>query len=374
MLKFAIICMMLLLAGCVEQKRLEDLGMVTSAAADLAQNQEKDASSMKINVAIAIPIAGQTKGTQMNIIQTTAESTKEARRKLNRKVSQQLVSGQLQNLLFGEELAKHGIMHHLDSYRRDYSVSERMRLIITEGSSVQLLMHPYRRIASISDAISALMLTEQKANVLPAGTLHDFIRDYFDDGIDPILPQIALKQDAIEVSGIALFKDERYVSNIDPDQSITFFMLLRSFKNGEVLVHIKDSSSTHPERAMLTSLISERKLSVRRADNGVTPPEVDFKIKLEGIMLEYIGELKLEKEAAKKQLIAELQETLQSEMVGIVRRLQQLGTDSLGIGIAVRNSMSYGAWKKLNWEQVYPKTKVNVRLQLQIKDFGMIES
>ncbi|REE80210.1 spore germination B3/GerAC like protein [Paenibacillus taihuensis] len=74
-------------------------------------------------------------------------------------------------------------------------------------------------------------------------------------------------------------------------------------------------------------------------------------------------------------LTQQLTQQLQPELQAIAERLQQLGTDSLGIGIAVRNSMSsYSAWKQLNWEQVYPKTKIKVSLHIKVKDYGQIES
>ncbi|MBP3961500.1 Ger(x)C family spore germination protein [Paenibacillus lignilyticus] len=366
-----ILLLLLLLSGCIREQKLEDLGMVNSAAVDAAKQEDGTAKGNKITVAVAIPRIGPGGQTQVTNLQTESESTKEARRKLSLKTSQILVSGQLQNLIFGNELAKKGIWKYLDSYRRDYSVGEKIRIIIANGSAVSLLTHPYPGIPSISDHISALVEQEGKINEVPAGDLYEFVRDYYDDGIDPILPLIAQEKDYVQIDGIALFRDDSYKGKLGSDEAVQFLLMLKNMKNGEMLLKFRNSVTGLQERAMLSQLITKRSISVHKVGSS---HEVTLNVRVSGIILEYDGKRHLEKDTPFTQLEQDTSMALREELQLIVNRLQSLGTDSLGFGIAVRNSMPYEAWKRLGWKTVYPTVPVKVNVVINVRDAGMIES
>lgn len=363
--------LLLLLTGCIKEQKLEDLGMVNSAAIDAAEQEDGTTKSKKITVAVAIPRIGPGGQTLVTNLQTESESTKEARRKLSLKTSQILVSGQLQNLIFGNELAATGIWKYLDSYRRDYSVGEKIRIVIANGSAVKLLTHQYPGIPSISDHISALVEQEGKINEVPPGGLYEFVRDYYDDGIDPILPIIAQEKDYVEIDGIALFSGDSYKGKMGSDQAVQFLMLLKNIKNGELLIKFTNSVTGSQERAMLSQLITKRSISVNKAGSS---QKVTLNVRVSGVILEYDGKQHLEKDNPFTQLEQDMSKSLREELQLIVTRLQSLGTDSLGVGIAVRNSMSYEDWKRLDWKTIYPEVPVKVNVQIKVRDAGMIES
>ncbi|AZN42374.1 Ger(x)C family spore germination protein [Paenibacillus albus] len=367
------LCILLLLQGCAEQRRLEGLGIVTTAALDL-NDAADDPDAKALKVAVAIKLTEAKSGPQERVIQTTDNSPKEARNKLSRQTSQILVSGQLQNLIIGEKLAKRGIYDYLDSYRRDYTVSERMRIIVSKGSSIELLSHQYKDIPEIGDYLSTLLVQEEKINESPSSSMHEFIRDYLDDGVDPIGSIIEQKNDLVEADGIALFKGAQYVGAIAAEKSTLFMMLKQSFQVGGVIIRMKDNPSGKKQSAVLSALINKRKVTVEDVGSLTSAPKVGIEINLDSILLEYMGDKKLNSVADREQLTKELTEAIREELEGIMKRLQQLGTDSVGIGTAVRNKMSYGAWKKTNWEQVYPKTEIKVNVKLHVRDYGMIES
>ncbi|SDX38428.1 Ger(x)C family spore germination protein [Paenibacillus sp. CF384] len=363
--------LLLLLTGCIKEQKLEDLGMVNSAAVDALKQEDGDSNGKKITVAVGIPRIGLGGQTEVTNLQTESESTKEARRKLSLKTSQILVSGQLQNLIFGKDLAASGLLRYLDSYRRDYSVGEKIHIIIANGSAVKLLTDQYPGIPSISEHISTLVEQKGKINEAPPGRLYEFVRDYYDDGIDPILPLIAQEKDYVEIDGIALFDGDSYKGKIASDESVQFFLLLRSMKNGELLIKFTNSANGSHERAMLSQLITKRSISVKQVDASY---KVTLNVRVSGIILEYDGNQKINKDKAFTQMEQDMSKALREELQLIVSRLQALGTDSLGIGSAVRNSMSYEDWKRFDWRTIYPKLPVTINVDVNIRDAGMIQS
>lgn len=157
-------------------------------------------------MAVSIPRAEKVDSHQVNILQTRAASPKEGRSNLSRKIDKVIVSGQLRSMIFGKDLAKQGIWRALDSYRRDYTVGERLKIVVVNGSAVDMLTHSYAQISSVGSHIHQLLTQESKIHEVPNVTLYSFVRDYLDDGIDPIAPLIIVKNDNVEIDGIALFK------------------------------------------------------------------------------------------------------------------------------------------------------------------------
>ena len=71
-----------------------------------------------------------------------------------------------------------------------------------------------------------------------------FSREYFDDGIDPIAPIIRQEKDNIIIAGIGLFRDDRYITKIEPEKGIIFSILKKKFKQGQIKIDIKDDENS----------------------------------------------------------------------------------------------------------------------------------
>ncbi|MNR65562.1 hypothetical protein D3C85_1886540 [compost metagenome] len=63
-------------------------------------------------------------------------------------------------------------------------------------------------------------------------------------------------------------------------------------------------------------------------------------------------------------------ENIRGKAQEMIKKLQQNNVDSIGIGQYVRNSLSYKAWKSLDWRKVYPRVEVECRVKVRIKDYG----
>lgn len=71
------------------------------------------------------------------------------------------------------------------------------------------------------------------------------LRDYYDDGTDPIAPLLVVKGDNVEIDGIALFKKDRYIGKISTEQTVMFAILHKSLKIAEFDIKFMDRSPTY---------------------------------------------------------------------------------------------------------------------------------
>ncbi|KQX46578.1 Ger(x)C family spore germination protein [Paenibacillus sp. Root444D2] len=372
MRNWVLVVFLLSLTGCVEQNRIEKLGMSDIVALDSVYERNGKPSETDVSTAISIPKSGSMDNQQADILQTIAESPKDGRIKMSRKINKVLVSGQLRSMLFGKDLAKQGIWNELDSYRRDYTVGEKLKIVIVNGSAVDMLTHKYAQIRSVGNHIDQLLTQEAKIHEVPDVSLYSFVRDYYDDGRDPIAPMLIVKGDNIEIDGIALFKNDRYIGKISAEQTVLFAILNKSFKMGEFDITFMDRSSGRKESAMISSIASKREVIVNKQGSESKIPQVVIRIRLSGIILEYTGKSTFKKPEEQKNLDQDLSEAIREKLQAIVSHVQRSGGDNLGIGTYVRNSMSYENWNNLNWKSIYPRADIRVEVDTTIRDYGMI--
>ncbi|NRF89469.1 Ger(x)C family spore germination protein [Paenibacillus frigoriresistens] len=372
MRSWVMIGVLLCLTGCVEQNRIEKLGMSDTVALDSVYQENGKPSERDVSNAISVPKPGTLDNQQADILQTIAESPKDGRSKLSRKINKVLVSGQLRSMLFGKDLAKQGIWKELDSYRRDYTVGEKLKIVVVNGSAVDMLTHKYAQIRSVGSHIDQLLIKDAKIHEVPDVSLYSFVRDYYDDGTDPIAPMLVVKGDNVEVDGIALFKKDRYIGKINAEQTVLFAILNKSLKMGEFDITFMDRSSGQKESVMISSIASKREVIVNKQERTRTVPQVIVRIRLSGIILEYTGKSTFKKPEEQKKLDQDLSEAIREQLQSIVNHVQRSGGDNLGIGTYVRNSMNYEKWNNLNWKSIYPHADIRVEVDATIRDYGMI--
>ncbi|OMF32136.1 hypothetical protein BK133_14910 [Paenibacillus sp. FSL H8-0548] len=350
----------ILLIGCRDQRILEETGFIQSISYDLAEDG-------KIKNAISIPLANPVIKANRGFFSTVAESSKEARTIFARQTNLILVSGQARLTLFGLSLAKTGIWSYMDTFMRDPTIAEKLKIIIVNGDAESLHKKNYPEFPQTSKYIDRLIQKEVNNQTISDATLYSFTRDYYDDGVDPVAPIIKDTGKSIILDGIALFKDDIYVGKINPDDLMTYAFLHGKLDNGEMSMDL--SEQTKDSKAlMLSSLKSSRKISIKHEKNGNI--NVEVRAKVTASVIEYIGELKLSNDSDKKKLEQEISMITTQQANRIVKLLQEKNADSLGIGTHVRNSMTHKAWKSLGWPELYPQINVQCIVNIKITDHG----
>ncbi|MFX3635316.1 MAG: Ger(x)C family spore germination protein [Candidatus Pristimantibacillus sp.] len=366
-----IIVSLFFLMGCGDQRILEELGFTQSVSYDLAEQKEGQTDNQLL-ITVSIPRADpEDRKVKRETLTATAKTIKQAKIKLDRMTELIIVSGQLRNNLFGISLAKEGLREHIDTLMRDPAISQRVKVTVVNGSAHDLLMKDYATHPRTGQYVDRMLQKQSNANTVPHMTLYEFVRDLFDDGIDPVAPIVKDNGSKVLIDGIALFNNDRYITKIEPDKSLIFAFLRGSFKQGDLSINLGQVGRPD-EHVMFSSLLSKRTMKVTSIDNK-QQFKVDIQFQVKGSVMEYIGELKLTNDNEKKKLEKLISDYISQETTKMITVMQRNNVDSIGIGAYVRNSLSYSEWTKLDWDQVYPQVEVNCSASLKIKDYGKFE-
>ncbi|WP_433939773.1 Ger(x)C family spore germination protein [Paenibacillus lautus] len=356
---FLLLCI-LPLGGCGDQRILEDLGFIQTTSYDMLPDGN-------LVISVSIPQADPETSAKREVLTATAKSSKEAKMIMSRQTGMLLVSGQLRNVLFGRSMAEHGLHGHLDTLYRDPAISSQVKISVVEGNAGELLIDDYKQHPRTGRYIDMLLEKEALGQTIPKVTLFNFARDYFDQGVDPVAPMIKKHDNNyITTNGIALFKDDRYVAKIKPQDALIFSFLKGKFREGQLNIDL--SAGDKNEVVMFSSLISSRKVKVVRGDRGID--KVTFNVKISGSVLEYIGDAKLSNDRERHELEQRISQYISKKGDAMISLMKQHQIDSLGIGRYVRNRIGYEQWKRMDWRQELQKLQVECLIDVHIKDYG----
>ena len=369
--RIILVIMVILLVGCADQRILEELGFTHTISYDVADEDSYD-ENKRLKIALSIPIASDEVKEKREILVTNANSSKEARTILSSETDRILVSGQLRNSLFGEELARKGIWDLIDTLVRDPAVGQNTKILVVSGEAFELLKKDYKQHPRTGEYIDRLIDKEVNSQAIPDVTIYHFTRDYFDDGVDPVAPLLKKNGEHLIIDGIALFNSDKYVTSIEPSKAVLFSILTKKFKEGQISVNLTgngDDDKSDKEMVMFSSVISKRKIHAEKS-NDESQFKVNIKLTIHGSVLEYIGNKELGDDADRDELEKEMAKYIKKETEKMITDMQEHNVDSIGIGKYVRNSLTFEEWQELDWDEVYPKVEVAVDAELKIKDYG----
>lgn len=364
-LKLGILLALLLLTGCTDEHILERTGFIRTIAYDLAGENNGNL----LRVTISIPMSNHQDAI---VYSTIAKSDKNAKMIFDRQNNRKLVNGQLRQVVFGERLATQGVWKHLDALIRDPSIGTRLHVIIAEADPQHLLIrNDYPQGPTAGEYIDTLIRTESKSGEVPGTNLYTFARDFYDDGIDPVATIIKEEKESIMINGIALFRNDKYVGKIKPEDRMFFALLHHNVRAGDLYMDLTKQHNVE-EQATLQFLSSHRKVKVLSSDHLLEGKKlkVAIHINVHGSLLEYIGDLDMKKSADQKKLEHQMQREIQNKCKSLIATMQKEQTDPLGIGQRVRNSIPHNVWNKLPWKDIYSKADITVQVDVNIKDYG----
>ncbi|QOR64627.1 Ger(x)C family spore germination protein [Cytobacillus suaedae] len=367
MFKCCLIVFLLLLTGCSDQHILEDLGMIHTVTFDLADEDEKYSKSPKLKIAASIPVTSERVKDVRELLVATAASSKDARSKFASMTNRQVVSGQLQNTLFGQSLSESGLWPHIDTLVRDPAIGQRVRLAITKDEAYEIIKKEYKSRPRTGEYISELLEKAVESNSIPRITVYHFSRDYFDDGIDPVMPMLKQDDDNIVIEGIALFQDDKYITKISPEKGTLFVLSYKDMSGGTLNIKLNEAEENQ-ELVMLSAVNGKRKIQAKKV--GDKQYEVTLNLEVKGSVLEYIGDKTISDDKDRAKLEDTLSNYVKTEVEKIITTMQENQVDSIGIGKFVRNSITYDEWKSLDWREVFPTVRINTEAKVVIKEFG----
>ncbi|MGM0873354.1 MAG: Ger(x)C family spore germination protein [Bacillota bacterium] len=348
-----IIFFQFILTGCVEKEILDDVNLVTAVGFDRVEEN-------RIEGTVIINTYLKDQPVQDSKLTNESELSRDILANMQKESTDPLVLGKLQIVLFGEDLSKSGISDLVDTLQRDASIGERLLLAVTRGKSKDILDADFST-KGASRFLTDIILHNTINRDLPRTNLHLFLFQYYSKGQDPYLPIIKRKDKSVEIDGLALFDNEKLVSEISNEQLLFFKVLADQYSQGSYTLEIPESK----EKAGIKSIASSRKLKVVSTE----PLKVEISIHIEGFINEFTGKRITPKIIEKVEKAFE--KRVEKETLALIEQFKELKIDPVGIGDDIRSQTRNFNIKE--WKEKMPALMADVEADVVINETGVID-
>jgi spore germination protein len=305
-----------------------------------------------------------------------ADSIRQSRDDIRRMSPNLIVGGKLQHILISEGVAETGICKVLEIFERDPSTPNLCLVIVVKGSPRELLKaaEAFEDKPSPGYNMNRLFENNVKLSHIPSTRIYRFNIDYFSPGIDPVVPMIKLADPynkAIKIIGSALFAKDKMVGELNvPKTSLLLAMMKKSKKNYHHITFTDLEGQNELIKPVITLTYKDPKRYLEIDLKGRSPV-VNLKLNIQGTVDEYKWD-GLGKEVSEKELEEKLSENMKKQCKEILKYIQEVGSDPIGIGDMVRaKHNSY--WESVEWEEAYKKIIFNVDVKVDIYQYGIIK-
>ncbi|WP_217594034.1 Ger(x)C family spore germination protein [Cohnella sp. GbtcB17] len=354
-----------LLSGCDDQKILEKIGFVRSIVLEQVEGQDK-----ALKVTISIPKTNQTEAI---VYSDTAKSFKQAKIHFDMQNDRKIMLGQLRQVIFGESLARQGVWLPMESVFRDPAIGIRTHVIVAEGDIGHFVRRSYLQGGTMGEYLDNLVRSDPATRGHFDTNLHTFLRDYYDDGVEPIATIVGETESGLKINGIALFVRDRYVAKIRADDAMYFSLLRGGAKNMALYMDEVDTSRGTGSIAM-ANVTGKRKIKMLSPPdpNNNKPARIVVELKLKGSLMEYDDLLQMNNLASQPALEQAMEKYVADRCRRLIREMQKPGADAIGLGSFVRDKMRYADWKALNWNETFAEADIKVVADVKIRDYGRL--
>ena len=375
-----IVIFMVAITGCVQQKQLEKLGLITTQGYDTS-GKDQDLIKGTSVVEKFDPMAQ----TATKIITTYARTSKGLRQVQNLESNQKLVSGQLRSVVYGRKIAERGIVQLVDTLNRDAAIGNMVYLTVADGTAEEIMkINKNKTNVDLGTYIYNLIKQNVEGEQVISPTLHEFNHNYYDIGKDAVLPILKVKNQDVIIDGVGLFKEDRLVGEIEQGKLFYLKVLIDKYKAGSQEIGISrdkiksillksEPSVNNPiyKKLYITIDNIHSKTKIKLVDKKKFLFKVD--IKLDSRLLEMTDPLDLTKPASIKLLGKEVDKAMEKNVEKLLVYFRDIGIDPVGIGNEYETHLRGKQITRGEWRKKYKEAKFDVSVNNTIERTGVID-
>ncbi|WP_240795577.1 Ger(x)C family spore germination protein [Aquibacillus halophilus] len=369
---FPIVCMFVMLIGCVPTKQIEKLGIVTSYGADLLEDGSIGNTLLYSQFDPNIKEPVQTAESQAHSYEGAIDAA-------NLKTNYKLVTGQIRTKVFGKELAKTGIVRLLSTHFRDASEPATLYIAVSDTTAKDVLTSTTE--VDLSKFLYNLIDNNRKREILPKSDLIDFLHKYDDVGIDPVQPLITIEKKRPVIDSIALFQDDIYVDSLSPEETFLIKLTTEKFKAGtheitlpkepfkEDIGYDTDKSDKETIHFVLNEIRSKSKVKL----DDTEKLSYTVEIKLVSRLIEISEPLIIEDEKTIKKIEKHSSEHFTKQLEEMMEKLKELNVDPIGFGKIYDEETRNKKLTNKEWRDLYPTIDVKFNVKVEIIRHGIMQ-
>nr|WP_306074164.1 Ger(x)C family spore germination C-terminal domain-containing protein [Neobacillus sp. 179.-C4.2 HS] len=171
-------------------------------------------------------------------------------------------------------------------------------MAIVDGNTNELYKMKKYKNENVSVHIQELLEQNMKMGLLPETNLQSFLFQFFQIGQDPYLPLVKKEADNIRITGVAMFKDDRYVTSIPLKDFFVFKTLVDKKSKG-----LRQFILANRDKVVLETINSNAKYKVNIVHGR---PEFTINLKLKTKLQEFAASEKERQAFDKKNIKSRL--------------------------------------------------------------------
>ncbi|TFB15084.1 Ger(x)C family spore germination protein [Filobacillus milosensis] len=349
----SLLLILLLLTGCLKKNILDDVRLVTAIGYDPINTEE-------LKITTVVPLFRSDQSTSSETHTDIANITTEGNKKMDNMSSKPFVKGKLEVILYNKKLAEKGLLPIIDLLVRDPSIGTRAFLAISDEEVNQLLSGQYS--SQDNGMYIADMINQNiELGLTPKMNLHLWLNGFYAEGSDPYAPIINTYNQNVKITGIALFKDDKMVSDLPSDSLFTFKTLVQPKTKRGIFTAELDNK----EVVAIYKVNGKRTIKVKNIEQS---PTIKVDIKLYGIIKEFSGEVVNDK--IMHQIEKSIEDKIKTQASEMISQFQELNIDPVGFGEEIRSKSR--SWNQQQWNDKYPDCEITVNVDVTITETGIV--
>ncbi len=384
-----IMILFLLESGCSNKIELNRLGIISAIAYDLDESNQ-----WELTFQIIIPKLSQGKpsggGSQspVTVFSSKGKTLTEAIQKSELEAPRHLFFSHAQVIIISKRVAKYGVDQILDAELRSYESRENTNVLIADGDAKRVLevLTPLENIPG--NAISNLLSGQgnQQSELAPS-KLHEFISAMTTPSASAALLEIkvmgepegqksldALQETrspaVLKLDRFGVFKQDKFVGWLNRKESRGIPWITNRIKRMTIVFSCEGESRNKKLSSFLVEK-SHTKLKPKISDGNLF---MSVEIEAKGNLIETTCNLDMKKSETLRKLEKPIQEQIRNYVEDSFPAVQKMKADTLGFGDKFHKAYPQ-AWKKLskNWDNEFAEIKLDVKVEVKIRQTGMID-
>jgi Ger(x)C family germination protein len=264
--------------------------------------------------------------------------------------------------VISEDAAKYSIRNWLDILWANRTVNDTSFMVVSKQSAEDIIRFRVEGYPSSGDYLLGMIKHLNDYNFLSDNyRLIDVFIRADSEGRSVVLPYVEILEDRLKITGLALFKDDNMVRNIDIIEARTMSLLRENNVRG--IIQLRESAKDY----LSFGGTSKRKVTCEKV-NGKYIFNIELNLKgeiLSNILYDNLVNNPEELVKIEKQLA----EQTEKESYEFIKKMQnEYKIDCLELGrVAVEK---YGRRKNINWDEVVSQSQINVSAKVKITEIG----
>ena len=356
------------LCGCMESRELKERTIIEAVGIDkqdgcyslIFQQYQPDSGQNKSNTGSS----GKSKP-----VESQGRSISEAIDRVTHYNGNEVFLGNSTYIVFGEELAKEGILQELHFFNGENEISPSTTLVLADGSAKDLISAQAES-ESNSSILRDILKQGQKNGVIGKSTLMNVMKRLVEEGASPYLPVISAETEGedslFKITGMAVFDREKLVDVIPIDEAKGILWINDEIERALLVV----------EQERLGILSAEVQDSKTRISMHLIAgiPNFEIKINCTAQLLELISENRTGSISKEEKKLAEhlLEQMIQKETEDAIRRcfLQNRCDVFRFCDYIKRQEPEYWEVVKDHWQELMPDCQVKISVSCTISKTG----